>query len=70
MTAVSFPMVHDTIPVVKKKSYWNSPQIPYFRFPAFQKIKNNDIVVFNWPTDTVPYFGYKGRDTYLKPIDN
>lgn len=69
MTAVSFPMVHDTIPVVKKKSYWNSPQIPYFRFPAFQKIKNNDIVVFNWPTDTVPYFGYKGPNSYLKPID-
>lgn len=69
MTAVSFPMVHDTIPVIKKKSYWNSPQIPYFRFPAFQKIKNNDIVVFNWPTDTVPYFRYQGSETFIKPID-
>lgn len=69
MTAVSFPMVHDTIPLVKTKSYTNKPQIPYFRFPAFQDIKRNDIVVFNWPTDTVPYFRYTGPNTYIKPID-
>lgn len=69
MTAVSFPMVHDTIPLAKVKSYTNKPQIPYFRFPAFQDIKRNDIVVFNWPTDTVPYFRYQGPETYIKPID-
>src|SRR5690606_25987446 len=66
MTAVSFPMVHDTIPLIRTKSYTNKPQIPYLRFPAFQDIKRNDIVVFNWPTDTVPYFRYKGPDTYVK----
>jgi signal peptidase I len=69
MTAVSFPMVHDTIPFVKTKSYTNKPQVPYFRLPAFQNIKRNDIVVFNWPTDTVPYFRYTGPNTYIKPID-
>jgi len=69
MTAVSFPMVHDTIPVIKTKSYTNKPQIPYFRFPAFQEIKRNDIVVFNWPVDTVPYFRYSGPKSYIKPID-
>ena len=53
MTPISFPMVHDTIPVLKKKSYATKPQIPYFRFPGFQKIKKNDIVVFSWPVDTV-----------------
>lgn len=69
MTAVSFPMVHDTIPLVKTKSYTNKPQIPYFRFPEFQDIERNDIVVFNWPTDTVPYFFYRGPESYIKPID-
>src|SRR5690554_2926496 len=68
-TAVALPMVHDTIPLIKKKSYLNKPQLPSFRFPAFETIENNDIVVFNWPTDTVPYFGYRGTDTYIKPID-
>ena len=48
MTAVSFPMVHDTIPVIKKRSYLKKPQIPYFRLPGFQKIKRSDIVVFRF----------------------
>jgi len=69
MTTVSLPMVHDTIPFTKKKSYLSWPQLPYFRFPGFEKIKNNDIVVFNWPVDTV----YKFRDNsglrVDKPID-
>ena len=69
MTAVAFPMVHDTIPVAGVKSYLNKPQYPYLRFPGFEDIERNDIVVFNWPTDTVPYFGYRGSKTYVKPID-
>jgi signal peptidase I len=68
-TAVSFPMVHDTIPLIKTKSYANKPQLPMFRLPGFETIKRNDIVVFNWPTDTVPYFRYTGKKTYIKPID-
>lgn len=69
MTTVSLPMVHDTIPLVKVKSYISWPQLPYLRLPALQKIKNNDIVVFNWPTDTVYYFrDNSGRYAY-KPID-
>ena len=68
MTAVSVPMVHDTIPLLKVRSYLKSPQIPYFRLPALQKIKHNDIVVFSWPADTVRQFFVreKGVD---KPID-
>jgi len=70
MTPISFPMVHDTIPVLKTKSYLSEPQIPYFRFPGFQKIKRNDIVVFNWPIDTVNAFQQYGDGKYYhKPID-
>src|SRR5699024_2036024 len=68
-TTVGFPMVHDTIPVLCVKSYLEKPKLPYFCFPSFQKIKHNDIVVFNWPVDTVPYFGYKGDKSFDKPID-
>src|SRR5690606_34524310 len=64
------PMVHDTIPVIKTKSYLTKPQIPYFRFPGFQDIKRNDIVVFNWPVDTVNAFQQYGDGKYYyKPID-
>jgi signal peptidase I len=69
MTPVAAPMVHDTIPFVNIKSYTSWPQLPYFRFPGYEKIKNNDIVVFNWPTDTL-YNMYKPADKrYDKPID-
>jgi signal peptidase I len=68
-TAVSFPMVHDTIIGLGKKSYLSYPQYPKFRFPGFQKIKHNDIVVFNWPADTVYRFWDKEQRRADKPLD-
>lgn len=68
-TAVAMPMVHDTIPLIKTKSYLNEPQLPMFRLPGFENVSRNDIVVFNWPVDTVPYFRYSGPETFVKPID-
>jgi len=67
-TVLTFPMVHDTIPVLKTRSYLKKPQLPYMRIPGFQKIKNNDIVVFNWPADTVRKFFVKEKGVF-KPID-
>lgn len=70
MTTVALPMVHDSIPLTKRKSYLSWPQLPYFRLPAFEKIKRNDIVVFNWPVDTVRYFHEpEGMPGVIKPID-
>ncbi|WP_426483956.1 signal peptidase I [Flavobacterium sp. 2] len=70
MTTVALPMVHDSIPLTKSKSYLKWPQLPYFRLPAFEKIKRTDIVVFNWPADTVHYFyERKGQPGVIKPID-
>lgn len=68
MTAVAAPMVHDTIPIIKTKSYLEEFELPYLRIPGFQKIKNNDIVVFNWPVDTMLNMYYTDKYHY-KPID-
>ena len=81
MTTIAAPMVHDTIPVLKKKSYLyddrlenkntafiNKLSLPYMRIPGFQKIKHNDIVVFNWPVDTMLNMRFTDRNRY-KPID-
>jgi len=68
MTAISVPMVHDTIPILNVRSYLKKPQLPYLRFPALKKIKRNDIVVFSWPADTVRQFFVKEKRVD-KPID-
>jgi signal peptidase I len=69
MTPIAAPMVHDTLPLINVKSYSKKPQLPYFRFPKIQEIKNNDIVVFNWPTDTVRFFRDPNSIDIRKPID-
>jgi len=67
-TVITLPMVHDTIPIIKTRSYLKKPQLPYIRIPGFQEIKNNDIVVFNWPADTVRKFFVKEKGV-IKPRD-
>src|SRR6218665_1368161 len=83
MTTVALPMVHDTVPVLKKKSYlfddnlaeketsWkNFFQLPYLRLPGFQTIKHNDIVVFNQPADTLLDMNkFSPERNYYKPVD-
>ncbi len=52
---LSFPFAHHTLPLTESvKSYLEWIKLPYYRLPAFTKIKNNDVVVFNYPDgDTV-----------------
>jgi signal peptidase I len=54
-TPLSFPFAHHTLPLTEtKKSYLEWIKLPYFRLPGFGKVKNNQIVVFNYPDgDTV-----------------
>jgi len=69
MTPIAAPMVHDTIPVLKVKSYLDRPQLPYLRLPGLSDVKRNDIVVFNWPVDTVNTYPYNDGEYHYKPID-
>ena len=73
-TTIATPMLHDSIPtsIVSKKntkSYLNKPLLPYLRIPGFQKIKRNDIVVFNWPVDTLVHWMDPSKGTDFKPLD-
>lgn len=69
-TVVAAPMVHDSLPLTGSASYLKKPQLPYLRLPGIQKIKNNDIVCFNWPADTLALMwgDTSGKFTY-KPVD-
>ncbi len=54
-TPLAFPFAHHTLPLSEtKKSYLEWIKLPYMRLPGFGSVKNNDIVVFNYPDgDTV-----------------
>ncbi|WP_343330452.1 signal peptidase I [Polaribacter staleyi] len=69
-TVIAAPMVHDSLPIVGTASYLKKPQLPYTRLPGLQEIKNNDIVCFNWPADTLAtmWGDTSGKFTY-KPVD-
>ena len=52
MTPLSFPFAHHTLPLTEKTpSYLEWIKFPYMRLPGLGKIKNNDIVVFNYPME-------------------
>lgn len=54
-TPISFPFVHHTMPLSSTmKSFSTIIQNPYRRIAGFGKVKNDDVVVFNFPEgDTV-----------------
>lgn len=51
MTPLSFPFAHHTIPYLNSKAYLEWMKLPYYRLFGFQNIKNNDVVVFNYPDE-------------------
>lgn len=51
LTPIAFPFAHHTMPIINTKAYWEGIKLPYYRLPGLSKIKNNDVVVFNYPMD-------------------
>lgn len=79
MTLVSMPFVHNTLPFSTRPSYKTWIELRYNRLKGYSRIRNFDVVVFNFPEgDTVlPDFADKnetfytlarkiGRDSLLK----
>ncbi len=63
-TPLAFPFMHHTMPIIGVPAYLDWIELPSFRFPAFQDIKNNDIVVFNYPMED--YRPSDKREHYIK----
>ncbi len=65
-TPLSFPFVHHTLPLTEStKSYLEWVKLPYYRFPGLQKIRNMDVVVFNYPDgDTLSTKWQSNRSYY------
>jgi signal peptidase I len=64
-TPLSFPFAHHTMPLTKNtKSYLDWIKWDYNRLPGFGKIKNNDVVVFNYPMED--FRPVDKRENYIK----
>ncbi len=68
-TPLSFPFAHNILPVANTKSYLEWIKLPYMRLPGFGSVKNNDIVVFNYPDgDTVALL--QSNSSYYQLVRN
>ena len=64
-TPIAFPFVHHTLPLTTlTKSYVEWLKLPYHRYPGFGKIKNNDVVVFNYPSGDTVVLERQNEDYY------
>ena len=48
-TPLQVPLTHQYIWGTQIPSYIKAVQLPQYRLPGFSSVKNNDVVVFNWP---------------------
>lgn len=75
MRPIAIPFLQGTImdtgvkgnPKDDPKSYIDAVQLPYFRFPGWSKPEKNDIVVFNYPQDSV-HNAIDRKDPYVKRL--
>lgn len=73
MRPLALPFLQGTItdtgekgnPKDDPKSYVDAVDLPYFRLPGWEKVKRNDIVVFNYPEDSV-HTAIDRKDPYVK----
>lgn len=73
MRPISIPFLQSTIfdkgndgnPKNDPKSYVDAVKLPYFRLPGWEEVNRNDIVVFNYPDDTV-HVSIDRKDPYVK----
>jgi signal peptidase I len=79
-TPLSFPFVHNLLPLTQKPSYLKWIQLDYKRLPGYTNVERNDVVVFNFPAgDTVinlaaygsarPYYTAMRTLEFISPDD-
>lgn len=64
MTPLSFPFVHNTMPLVGGKSYSEAVKWPYRRVWGFGQVERFDDVVFNFPNGDTVFLPQPDQDFY------
>ncbi len=52
---------------INRNAYVDKARLPYMRLPGWSKLKSNDIVVFNYPADSV-FDAIDRKDAYVKRL--
>jgi len=64
-TPIAFPFVHHTLPLTKyTRSFVEWIKLPFYRFPGFKSVRNNDVVVFNYPSGDTVVLQRQNEDYY------
>jgi len=63
-TPLSFPLVHNVLPITGGESYLKWIHNPYRRMAGLSKVKRDDIVVFNFPNGDTVLTGDPTADYY------
>lgn len=66
LTPLAVPLVHNKIPFTSLDSYFDWPQLPYWRFPKITDVQRYDPVVFNYPAEDIRPINMEGK---VRPID-
>lgn len=66
MTPISFPLVHNVMPVVGGESYSTIIENDYRRLKGFRGVKRDDIVVFGFPHGDTVLTGAPSDDYYMR----
>ncbi|WP_417612097.1 signal peptidase I [Owenweeksia hongkongensis] len=66
LTPLSLPLVHNKVPFTTLDSYFDWPQLPYWRFPKLTEVERYDPVVFNYPAEDIRPINMEGK---VRPID-
>lgn len=68
-TPLAFPFVHHTLPLTENtRSYLEWIKLPYYRFPGLAKVKNMDVVVFNYPDGDTLSSKLQSNDSYYRLV--
>jgi len=66
ITPVANPFSHAYLGLTHIKAYWDGIQWPYHRLPGFGHVQRGDVMVFNYPADTVDHRPVDEREAYIK----
>jgi signal peptidase I len=66
ITPVANPYSGAHVGLTSIRTYWDGIQLPYLRFPGLGNVERGDVIVFNYPLDTLDHPPTDEKETFIK----